>query len=478
MLGTASYPIDDTIAAIATAPGASARAIVRLSGPCVAKCLTAVFTVELPDGTDVSNGPEATQEALERIHAPSLLRGRVALGAAGRSLRCQLYYWPDWRSFTRSPLAEIHLIGSDPLAAAVLENVCRHGARLACGGEFTLRAFLSGRLDLVQAEAVLGVIEAGSQREFEVALRQLAGGLSGPFSELRDALLEDLAEVEAGLDFVEEDIQFLSDQDLLDRLLRFLKVASALLAQINNRVVAKPSVRVVLVGSPNVGKSSLFNRLTGEKALESETPGTTRDYLSASLDLDGVACELIDTAGVMSGGCDEPIAMAAQSMTSRQRDEANLQLLCLDASRPANQWETAELARGERTDTLVVLTKCDAVTGDPQQGGRGKVPAALCTSSHTGTGIDLLRAEIRQRLVVAPGDVSCAVASTAARCRESLQETISALSRAVTEMRSEASQEIVAAEMRIALDELGRVVGAIYTDDILERIFDRFCIGK
>ena len=136
------------------------------------------------------------------------------------------------------------------------------------------------------------------------------------------------------------------------------------------------------------------------------------------------------------------------------------------------------MARGERTDTLVVLTKCDLGIEDSQQGGRGKVPSALCTSSHTGTGIELLRAEIRRRLAVAPGDVSCAVASTAARCRESLQATVSALSRAVTEMRSEANQEIVAAEMRIALDELGRVVGAIYTDDILERIFDRFCIGK
>ena len=472
MLGNVSYRLDDTIAAIATASGASARAIIRIAGPGVAHCLAAIFEAELPE--DVAT----TEELLGRIRTACVLPGRILLDAAGRRLPAQVYYWPDARSFTKSPLAEIQLIGSQPLAASVLETVCGQGVRPAVGGEFTLRAFLAGRIDLTQAEAVLGLVDAGSEREFDVALHQLAGGVSGPLTQLRDALLDALADLEAGLDFVEEDIEFISGSQLLNQLTQVQGEVSSLLAQMKSRVVATDAVRVVLLGSPNVGKSSLFNCLVGGTALESEQPGTTRDYLSEKLDLDGIGCQLIDTAGVIRENGSDPIRMAAQAMTARQGEEAHIRLLCLDASRPLLDWEKEQLACQHESGGLVVLTKCDAVPGLPHHDAHAELSAAIRTSSLTGTGLDALRREIRCHALAVPTEVGTAVTNTTVRCRESLRRADEALTRSIDGARRGLGHEIVAAEMRMALDELGHVVGAVYTEDMLERIFSRFCIGK
>ena len=192
----------DTIAAIATAPGGGARAIVRISGPNVAEILAGCFR---PHGEPI----------LASARLPRVVPGEVLLpGGPVQELPADLYFWPTCRSYTRAPLAELHTLGSPPLVAALLAAVCAAGARLAEPGEFTLRAFLAGRIDLVQAEAVLGVIDARNQRELSDALARLAGGLSAPLMELRETLLELLAHVEAGLDFVEDDIQFVAASEI------------------------------------------------------------------------------------------------------------------------------------------------------------------------------------------------------------------------------------------------------------------------
>ncbi len=229
-------------------------------------------------------------------------------------LPATLYVWPNARSYTRQPQAEVHTLGSPPLLQCVLRAVCQAGARPAEPGEFTLRAFLSGRLDLTQAEAVLGVIDARGDDQLRAALEQLAGGLAGPLGQLRDRLLDLLAHLEAGLDFVEEDIEFITARELDGQLLAAAGAVDRLAQQMASRDLAGELPVVALTGWPNTGKSSLFNALLGDcQALVSEVAGATRDYLTGELEWRGLRFQLVDTAGaepVTTGG----LAGAAQHL--------------------------------------------------------------------------------------------------------------------------------------------------------------------
>ncbi|HEY2147328.1 MAG TPA: GTPase, partial [Pirellulales bacterium] len=334
--------------------------------------------------------------------------------------------------------------------------------------------FLSGRIDLVQAEAVLGVIDAADRRQLDAALVQLAGGMSRPLSLVRSQLLDLLADLEAGLDFVEEDIRFIDHTDVMDRLTGAADIVARLTDQLRERDRTDVAPRIVLVGAPNAGKSSLFNALVGRHAaLVSEQPGTTRDYLSARLDLGGIFCELIDTAGVEAATIAEPVSNAAQQLARERNEGADLRLLCLDGSRSLASWERAQLATDE--DKIVLITKCDL----PQAAG-SRPAAAIETSAATGQGLDELRHAISEQLreVGMPGKSFVNPASTSVRCRDSLRLAAESLVRAQKLATGRRGDELIAAEVRTALTELGKIVGAVYTDDLLDRVFSRFCIGK
>jgi len=287
-----------------------------------------------------------------------------------------------------------------------------------------------------------------------------------------------LAHIEAGLDFVEEDIQFIEHSEIG----RQLDEAAALVEQLGTQLARRgrhdvlPSV--VLIGSPNVGKSSLFNALTTDgAALVADQPGTTRDYLTAMLELDGLGCRLFDTAGTeplgetVGDGPRAEIGGEAQRLAVREARRGDLRLLCLDSTRELNAEEGEQLAATSGGPRLIVLTKCDC----PR---RMNAPAsAIETSAHSGLGLARLRHVIGQVLIeqtrARPGSHL-----TADRCGESLRRSAEALVRAAEINRSRVGQELVASELRVALDELSSVVGATYTDDILDRVFSRFCIGK
>lgn len=478
------YPLDDTIAAIASPPGGAARGIVRVSGPEAVACLSRLFLRN--DGCPLATPPRA-----------EVVAGALRLPGVHSPLPCDAYLWPDGRSYTGQPVVEIHTFGSPPLLDAVLRSLCAAGARLAGRGEFTLRAFLAGRIDLTQAEAVLGVIDAGDPRELNVALAQLAGGLAHPLRRLRDALLDLLAHLEAGFDFADEDLAFISRDELDAQLSAAIREIAAIEAQMTSRADASHAVRAVLVGRPNAGKSSLLNVLADRSAaLISEHPGTTRDYLTAELDLDGVKCQLIDTAGFWdtSGRANETgIDAAAASIAVEQRRDAQIELLCLESGRTFDAWEAHELMRTTAASRIVVLTKCD-LTSETTPASRAKEAIAslrdspdaqtesdawvvLETSSRTGAGIAVLRDTLRRQAMAAgrrDGDV---VAGTAVRCAESLRLAGECLQRASRVAAAE-QDELAAAEIRAALVELGKVVGAVYTEDVLDRIFSRFCVGK
>ena len=273
---------DDTIVALASAPGTGARAIIRLSGSKVPEVIRSIFSVA-PD-------PWPTQRffRIGEIHLPEL----------HSPIPADLYYSPGPNTYTGQDTAEFHTISSGPLVDAAIAAFMNLGVRAAQPGEFTLRAFLAGKKDLTQSEAVLAVIEAGSSDDLQSALNQLAGGVAGPMQELRDDVLNLLADVEAGLDFSEEDIQFVGKKDVLLRIGKGLAQLINLQRQLQDRSVSGKAFRVALIGEPNAGKSSLFNALLGDStAIVSPIPGTTRDYITRTLSIDSLAIELIDMAG-------------------------------------------------------------------------------------------------------------------------------------------------------------------------------------
>jgi len=230
-----SFDIEDTIVAIASAPGDGLRGIIRVSGPQTLQCLAPIFSS--PDIDSISD-----------CKSTNAFSGELELDQQSK-LPGELLVWPTKKSYTRQPTAEFHTIGCKPLLQSALSKICASGARLANPGEFTLRAFLSGRIDMTQAEAVLAVIDANGTDQMNVALRQLAGGLAGPLGDIRDRLISILAELEAGLDFVEEDIEFISQQELSRQLSDSSAALQKIIEQISNRDSATETIKVVLYGS-------------------------------------------------------------------------------------------------------------------------------------------------------------------------------------------------------------------------------------
>jgi tRNA modification GTPase len=437
--------LNDTIVALATAPGPGARAIVRLSGP------QSVALVEGMGSCPASLRPVRRLLTTAGLHLP----GCSSLFPA------DLYVWPAPATYTGQELVEIHTLSSPPLVDLLITTLLKAGARAAGPGEFTLRGFLAGKLDLTRAEAVLGVIEAADRDELKQALGQLAGGIGRPMQELRDDLLNLLADVEAGLDFTDEDIQFVKTDELLGRISKGLAQLLRVQRQLEQRGTSERILRVVLAGRPNVGKSTLFNALTGATALVSPTPGTTRDYLQHRLDLGDCSVYLIDTAGLRSS--DDNIESAAQALGRGQVTAADLVLLCLESGQVVTV-EERDLLRQETT--LPIGTKADL----------GSVPTdILATSAATGQGLTELLEVVRQWSAMRKLPP---LAPSLSRCQGHVQACLDHLRRAHGLVLFEDPPELLALELREALERLGEMVGAVYTDDLLDRIFSRFCIGK
>jgi tRNA modification GTPase len=430
---------EDTIVAPSSAAGPGARAIVRLTGPAALAIASQVFR------SDSEIQPDARRWYAGDVHLPNV----------ACPLPVDVYLWPAPRTYTGQELVELHTISSPPLVELLIAELIRAGARAAQPGEFTMRAFLAGKLDLPRAEAVLGVIEAGSRDELKQALAQLAGGVSQPLNALRDDLLNLLADLEAGLDFAEEDIHFVGREDLLLRLGKGLAQLTNLKRQFEQRAVSGRPFRVVIAGRPNVGKSSLFNALTGGAALVSPESGTTRDYLVGRLELDGVTVELIDTAGAQESA--DAIEAQAQSLGRAQVEQADLVLVCVESGQP--------MFAGAPSG-VTIATKCDVA----------EAPAGvLATSIVNGAGLTELRQLLAER---ARSLAQPALAPSLSRCQGHVTACLEHLRRAHQMVLFEEPPELLALEVRGALDQIGEMVGAVYTDDLLDRIFSRFCIGK
>ena len=434
--------LDDTIVALSSAAGPAVRAIVRLSG----RRASAIVRAVCP--------------AFDTLAAGRFLQGALRLPSFHAPIPADVYHFVAPRTYTGQDVVEIHTISCQPIVDELIAVCLDAGARAAQPGEFTMRAFLAGKLDLTRAEAVLGVIEATDRHELKQALTQLAGGMAQPMRELREDLLNLLADVEAGLDFTEENIHFVSADDLLLRLGKGLAYLTLMRRQIEQRALSQRPFRVVLAGQPNAGKSSLFNALVGtDVALVSTEPGTTRDYLQKILDLDGVTLELVDTAGLRETA--QPIEASAQALSQQQARAADLVLWCVASDElPSALFDVAG------TTPWTIATKADLA---PAPAGM------LATSVTNGVGLP----ELRGRLAAAVRRAGhAALAPSLSRCRHHIEACLQNLRNAHAIVIHEELPELLALELRLALEELGAMAGAVYTDDLLDRIFSRFCIGK
>lgn len=389
----------------------------------------------------------------------------------------RLQFWPAGRSYTGQESIELHLDVPNVLAENVLRQCVACGARLAEPGEFTLRAFLLGRMDLTRAEAVAEIFQATNPDRMKVALDQLAGGVGRKIEKLRDRLLDLSAWLEATLDFVEE-----ADVDPISRnvVAEEIRGASWELDCLCRMQIArdKPvsTSRIMLVGRPNAGKSLLFNTLCGDsgRALVSPVAGTTRDYLEAMIELgEGTTALLVDTAGEDDPADD--IDHIAQALGQRERVLADLFLVCVPVDAPETDIAAFESSLNPNVPRAFVRTKSDlAETGDGQVGPQSGFPV----SAATGAGIEALRRLLRDRLRQLDPETGSVVAGTRIRAGDSLRRASEALERAARTMGESGGDELVAIDLRIAVEALDVVTGRDATEETLDRIFSRFCIGK
>ena len=435
----------DTIVAAASPPGKGGIGIVRISGPEVERIARAMLG-SLPE--------------------PRAATYRTFRNAAGERVDAGLaLYFPAPASFTGEAVLELHGHGGPVVVAMVIDAVVELGGRLAEPGEFSKRAFLNGKLDLAQAEAVVDLIESGTTQAARAALRSLSGAFSRAVNALAEQLVRLRLHVEAAIDFPEEEIDFLSDEALLQRLAGCRTAFDRLLAEAQQGRVLRDGFQVVIVGKPNAGKSSLLNLLSGqEAAIVTEIAGTTRDILREQIDIDGLAVELVDTAGLR----DDPDRVEAEGIRrAREALDAADAVLWIQDATDAEPRPREDLPDG--VPVTVVHNKVDLVDE-----GAGLRDGEVWLSAQTGEGLDALRRHIREQAGYEGGGSFTARRRHVRALREAF-EHFETGQRALAEARA---GELLAEELRLSQQALGAITGAVSADDLLGRIFSEFCIGK
>jgi tRNA modification GTPase len=455
---------NDTICALSTPPGRAGIALVRMSGLRTFEILGRIFVT----GTAARPLPPRTATL-----------GRIVDPVEGDSIdQALVTCFPAPHSYTGENLAEISVHGNPVVAAFVLDSLCSCGARLAEPGEFTQRAFVHGRLDLAQAEAVRDIIEATTLYQVQVAERQHSGELSRRLEPIKKLLIEVIVNLESAVEFVEEDLPLESRESLAARLGVACEVIAGWIASFRRGRIIREGFSLAVVGRPNVGKSSLFNALLAqERSIVTEIPGTTRDAIAEVTSVGGVPVRLVDTAGVRVSH--DPVERIGVDRSYQAMADSDALLLVTDASVPPDGEDWALRERLAGLPCIVVVNKGDLPsgwTGEQMRQYAGTRPLVQ-TSALTGAGLDDLRCAVQHHLFGNSGAVD-GVLITSLRHRQCLEAAAAHLGRAAEALRDAFSEEYVLLDLHAGLRELGKITGETSVEDLLGEIFSRFCVGK
>jgi len=471
--------LDDTIVAIATPAGRGGIGVVRLAGAQARAMVAPMLRLKY----ELEPGRAVLGELIEPSGRAAELRSAGHPGAAvptwqvaesGRIDEVVITYFMKPHSYTTDDIVEISAHGSPVVLRHIVELCVAAGARLAEPGEFTMRAFLNGRIDLAQAEAVRDLIESQTLYQAKVAAQQLEGALSKRLQPMKQALVELIAVLEAGIDFAEDDVSVLPDATILARIDGVEKPLEQLAASFAYGKIVHEGLTLAIVGRPNVGKSSLFNRLVErERAIVTATPGTTRDLVTETVAIGGIPVKLVDTAGIRQA-LDEAESIGIRKSKEALAD-ADLVLVVLDASQPASAEDADLLRLAESRPTIVVGNKWDLKSSGQVRvvGGQGSIH----TSALTGEGIAELRGEILRHVGGAETQVECGFL-TNVRHQGLVRDSLAALAAAKNAVNGKVPHEMLLLDLYGALRPLDAITGATTNDDILNLIFSTFCIGK
>lgn len=446
----------DTIAAVATPPGTGGLAVLRLSGR---QALGVADQCLRSAGGRVPSNFTPRMAVFGEVHRHGLRVDEVVI---------TVFRGP--KSFTGEDTVEVACHGGILVTRRVLDALLAAGARPAEPGEFTARAFLNGRMDLAQAEAVADLIHARTDRALGTARAQLDGALSRRIERLRDNLMAVLAHIEAHIDFPDEDIAPDTTAALLSKLGNALEGIETLLKTAREGRLLRHGVRTALVGRPNAGKSSLLNRLLGrDRAIVSPVAGTTRDTLEEVAQVRGIPLVLVDTAGLHDS--DDVVEREGIRRSREAASAAELILHVVDASVPWCGEEEALAAAWSGTGRICVSNKCDLPEARIH-------PGSVAVSCRTGAGIEALESAIEEHLISGGAGAGDDGVSIGVRHQQVLERAREAVSRTCSGLESRLTLELVAFELRVALSALGEVVGKTSVDDLLDSIFSQFCLGK
>lgn len=449
---------DDTIVALATPSGSGAIGVIRLSGPEAITITQQVF-----------KGKDLSKQASHTIHFGTIRDGEQIID----EVLVSLFIGPH--SYTKEHVVEISTHGSSYIIQKIIWLLISKGARAAKAGEFTLRAFLNGQLDLSQAEAVADLIASDSQASHQLAMQQMRGGFSSQLQQLREELIHFASMIELELDFAEEDVEFANRDDLKALILKINSILHKLILSFEQGNVLKTGVPVVIAGQPNVGKSTLLNALLNEeRAIVSEIAGTTRDTIEDELTINGIVFRFIDTAGIRV--TQDTIEAIGVERTHEKMKQAKLILYLVSPDQPKKAIEEQLVGlEAANIPFLTLLNKADVLT-ENQETLLGDI-AFLPLSAREKTGIEELKTAILEKIQlhhIAADEVL--ISNT--RHLEALQKTESALTNVLHHLDSSVTSDFISSDIKQALHYLGEITGLVTTDDLLENIFSKFCIGK
>lgn len=456
---------EDTIAAISTPPGEGGIGIIRLSGQRALPIVEALFTA-------------SRAHSLLTASNFSLQHGHITHPETHKTLdEVLVSVMRSPHSYTREDVVEINCHGGMLALQQILDAVLFQGARLSAPGEFTKRAFLNGRIDLSQAESVIDVIRARTDAGLQLAVQQLRGKLSTQIRQVRERLAQLLASIEASIDFADEDIELITYSQIHDALQQSLEAIQRLLAGAQEGKIVRDGLSLAIVGKPNVGKSSLLNLfLQEERAIVTPIPGTTRDTIEDVLNLDGIPLRLIDTAGIRES-LDEVERLGVER-SRRMIQQADMVLCLFDGAVPWSSEDENFLKMVEHKQKFFILNKIDLPVRLSVEDIQTRLPdpsPVFPMSLTEQRGIEALKQAIIATVMHVPLE---SVMVTNVRHKQALVLTQKSLLHAQQSTNSTMSQEFIALDLREALNHLGEITGETTTEDLLDRIFSTFCIGK